>query len=84
MRDLHASFKVHPRAMAPVKRIEGLTLDDVYGTYSCAKARAYRYCKDLEKRFDGGITYGFVYMFDFANPDTGELITPFYNHAYYL
>lgn len=95
MRDINASFKVHPRATAPEKRIKGEHLDDVYGCYSAAKARAYMYCKDLEAEFDGfdgGITsynvFSFTYMFDFANPDTGELmrahITPTCNHAYYL
>lgn len=95
MRDINASFKVHPRAKAPAKRIEGEHLDDVYGSFSAAKARAYMYCRALEAEFDGfdgGITghnsQFFTYMFDFVNPDTGELmrahITPTYNHAYYL
>ena len=49
MRDINAIFKVHPRAAAPCKRIEGEHLDDVYGRYSPSKARAYGYCKALEK-----------------------------------
>ena len=51
-----------------------------------------RHLKNEFDGFDGGITshntFGFVYMFDFVNPDTGELmrahITPYHNHAYYL
>lgn len=95
MRDINASFTVHPRTKAPEKCIEGEHLDDVYGSFSTAKAHAYMYCKSLEAEFDGfggGITshntFSFSYMFDFVNPDTGELmrahITPSYNHAYYL
>ena len=31
----------------------GRTLDDVYGSYSSAKAQAYRYCVDLMRDYDG-------------------------------
>ena len=73
----------------------GVTLDDVYKTYSREKVVAYNYCRRLCEDLDGwnfaitsANTFCFSVMFDFAHPKTGELmrahITRGYNHAYYL
>lgn len=88
-------FTVHPYAKAPEKYCEGYVLADVYGTYSYRKEQAFKYCKALCERFNGWgfcitshSTFTFCAMFDFENPETGEImrahITPTYNHAYYL
>lgn len=88
-------FIVHPRAAAPRGRGIGVTLADVYGSHSARKDRAYGYCRRLCGDLGGwnfAITsvnsFAFCVMFDFAHPETGELmrahITPTYNHAYYL
>ena len=88
-------LRVHPRAAAPHCHGIGETLDDVYKIYSREKLAAYNYCREL---FDdlGGWAFAitsanstmFSVMFDFAHPDTGELmrahITRYNNHAYYL
>lgn len=88
-------FIVHPRAAAPATGGIGETLDDVYKSYSTRKAAAYNYCRRLcndlggwNFAISGANSEFFSVMFDFAHPDTGELmrarITPYYNHAYYL
>lgn len=88
-------FMVHPRAAAPRYTAIGETLDDVYGSCSVRKRSAYDYCLRLCHDLDGwnfAITgancFLFSVTFDFAHPDTGELmrahITKYYNHAYYL
>ena len=53
MLNVKHDFTVHPKAAAPGVRAIGHTLDDVYGSYSAAKAKAYRYCMDLCNRYDG-------------------------------
>lgn len=86
---------VHPRAAAPMCLGIGETLDDVYKTYSRDKLVAYNYCRRLCEDLGGwnfAITsaniFCFSVMFDFAHPETGELmrahITKAHNHAYYL
>lgn len=35
------------------KRSTTYSLDSAYGTYSSAKARAWRYCEDLMQKYDG-------------------------------
>ena len=88
-------FVVHPRAAAPIDRGIGVTLDDVYSTYSDGKAVAYNHCRLLCGDLGGwnfAITsaniFSFSVMFDFCHPESGELmrayITKDYNHAYYL
>ncbi len=58
MLNVKHDFTVHPKAAAPCVRDIGHTLDDVYGSYSIEKARAYTYCKELCDRYDG---YDFLY-----------------------
>lgn len=89
------NFTVHPKAAAPSVHAIGHTLDDVYGSYSVAKANAYNYCKWLCEQCDGHdfcITsanpVAFTVSFDFINPDDNRpmraIITRIYKHAYYL
>ena len=88
-------FTIHPKSAAPRVCAIGHTLDDVYGSYSAAKAQAYRYCTDLCDRYDGydfcitsANVFAFTVSFDFINPDNNRsmraIITRDYNHAYYL
>lgn len=92
---IRSEFTIHPKAKAPAYHSEGETLGEVYGRYSSAKDRAFRYCKDLCESVGGtGFcisshnTFGFTVMFDFENPDDGRMmrahITKAHNHAYYL
>ena len=95
MLNVKHDFTVHPKAAAPRVFAIGHTLDDVYGSYSIEKARAYTYCKELCERYDGydfcitaANTFAFTVSFDFINPDDNRpmraIITRAYNHAYYL
>ena len=88
-------FIIHPKTKAPNPLTIGNTLGDVYGRYSDAKADAYHACKKLCERCDGynfritsANTFAFTVSFDFINPDDNRamraIITPTYNHAYYL
>lgn len=95
-------FKLHPR-----KRVNATPktdwagrpmpkkLSECYGSYSNDKQRAYNYCVDLCKKYDGfnfcitGYnTFTFTVSFDFMHPETGEymraIITRDYNNAYYV
>ena len=47
MLNVKHDFTIHPKAAAPRVFANGHTLDDVYGSYSIKKARAYTYCKEL-------------------------------------
>lgn len=88
-------FTYHPRAKAPHMYIKGEYLWHVYSRYSVAKERAYEYCRKMCADL-GGFNFAitsystcmFTVMFDFAHPETGELmrahITPYYNHLYHL
>lgn len=95
MLNLKHDFTVHPDMAAPFVSAIGHTLDDVYGSYSVAKAQAYRDCKELCEKYDGygfcitsANTFMFTVSFDFINPDDNRpmraIITRTYNHAYYL
>ena len=88
-------FTLHPKATAPFMYCKGYTLSDVYDSWSDKKQRAYDYCRELYNDLDGwdfcisgSNCMTFSVMFDFENPETGELmrahITKDYNHAYYL
>ena len=94
MLNVKHDFTVHPKATAPHVCAIGYTLDDVYGSYSIEKARAYTYCKELCDRYDG---YDFVLhprtrsrsqsVSILSTPtitDPCAIITRTYNHAYYL
>ena len=68
--------------LARAARYEGLFLDDVYGSHSAAKARAYRECRDkctLNKGWDFHIcshnSQKFSVAWKFTNPETGEVMT---------
>ena len=88
-------FALHPKVDAPTMYCKGYTLSDVYDSWSAAKERAYDYCRRMYADLDGwnfcisgSNSMAFSVMFDFANPNTGELmrahITKCYNHLYYL
>lgn len=73
----------------------GNNLDDVYGSYSAAKARAWERCKSLCAELDGyylcitsANTYMFTAQFEFDNPENGRPmvchITPSRTYAMYL
>jgi hypothetical protein len=66
-------------------------LEDVYGRYSAAKAKAFRYCEELCEELNGrGLcimahnTMTFTVGFEFPHPETGEAciakITRDYNY----
>lgn len=95
MLNVKHDFSVHPNAAAPIVCAIGYMLDDVYGSYSAAKALAYRYCKDLCDKYEGynfcitsANLFAFTVSFDFINPDDKRpmraIITRTYKHAYYL
>lgn len=88
-------FKLHHKAAAPAMYCKGYTLSDVYDSWSDKKQIAFDYCRRMFNDLDGwnfcisgANCMTFSVMFDFKNPDTGELmrahITKDYNHAYYL
>lgn len=94
-RSVKEAFTVHPRAAAPGYRNEGERLEDVYGTCSGEKRRAYEYCRELCEEFHGeGFriaghnTFAFTVQFEFDDPESGRrmraMITRDYNHAYYI
>lgn len=67
-----------------------VTLDDCYGSYSCAKARAYEYCRERELEFssyDGVITghNSMTFSYAFTGWCDGKLyliyITKCYDYA---
>ena len=95
MLNVERDFTIHTKSAAPRVCAIGHTLDDVYGSYSDAKAQAYRYCTDLCVRYNGynfcitsANTFAFTVSFEFINPDDYRpmraIITRTYNHAYYL
>lgn len=102
MADLDEIFTVHPRnrvCRTPLYDWAGRTmprcLDEVYGSYSIAKAKAYRYWKQLSQELHGErfcITSHnsnfFSISFDFPNPETGEMMRAIATgrsaHAYYI
>ena len=88
-------FTVHPRAAAPRYRNEGYDLSSVYESFSKRKLKAWEYCIWLCNQVEGTWlairshnTFSFTVNFYFCNPDNGRemlaVITPSYNHAYYL
>ena len=73
----------------------GNSLDEVYGSYSAAKARAWKQCESLCAELDGfnlcvtsANTFKFTAQFEFANPENGRPmvchITPTQTYAMYL
>lgn len=93
--DIMRKFTVHPKAQAPVYHDEGWNLSAVYDSYSHAKERVWDYCVRLCNEVNGtGLairshnTFTFTANFYFYHPDNGRemlaIITPSYNHAYYL
>lgn len=74
---------------------QGRELSDVYGYFSCRKYNAYNACRSMCDELDGRDfcivshnTNVFCVAFQFADPDTGEVvqayITPTYNYYWYL
>lgn len=68
-------------------------LADAYGSYSSAKASAWKYCEDKCKRYDGRElkvlshnSFMFTAGFEFDNPETGAvslcIITPSRDFAF--
>lgn len=96
------SVILHPRKLVgrtPVLDCSGhpmpTILDEVYDSYSSAKAAAYKDCRGVFEKF-GGVhfcifshsQFVFTVDFDFPHPETGEMlrmhITPSYKHVYYI
>lgn len=99
--DIKNDFEFHPRkrcALAPTRNWNGNPMPSelwqVYEYhYSDAKRAAYNYCKQLCAKYNGWDfcitsfnTFCFSVAFNFANPQTGEImtarITKDHNHAY--
>lgn len=73
----------------------GNSLDEVYGSYSSAKAAAWEHCESLCSELDGRYlcitsanTFRFTAQFEFDNPENGRPmvchITPSQTYAMYL
>ena len=88
-------FTLHPRKDAPTKYSVAPNIWQAYDKPSGLKVAAWHKCENMCRELDGWglcITAAgcqtFSVMFDFANPETGELmrahITRDYNHLYYL
>lgn len=85
----HAPRKISYRQY--VHSYRNTKLEDVYGRYSNAKARAFRYCEELCRELNGydlcitaHNTMTFTVGFEFPHPETGEVcvakITRDYNY----
>jgi hypothetical protein len=85
----HAPRKISYRQY--VHSYRDTRLEDVYGRYSAAKAKAFRYCEELCKELNGydlcitaHNTMAFTVGFEFPHPETGEVcvakITRDYNY----
>ena len=86
--DYIGGFKFHPRKrVSALPNVDWsgrpfpTELDEVYGSFSDEKARAMRACKSACKDLQGRKfritshnTFGFCVAFEFANPETGELM----------
>ena len=89
------TFTLHPCKAAPFKCAIASNIWQAYDRPSNRKVKAWHDCEEMCRDCDG---YGlcitaagcqtFSVMFDFAHPETGELmrahITRDYNHLYYL
>lgn len=86
---------VHNQKCGYIGVRRGNNLDDVYGSYSAAKARAWERCKSLCVELDGyylcvtsANTFMFTAQFEFDNPENGRPmvchITPTQTYAMYL
>lgn len=102
MVDYRKLFIVHPRkrvGRTPLYDWAGRPmphcLDEVYGSYSIHKAKAYRYWKHISRELHGErfcITAHtcnfFSISFDFPNPETGEMMRAIATgrsaHVYYI
>lgn len=93
--DIMREFTIHPKAGAMHYRNEGYDLASVYECWSFKKDKAWQYCRWLCDQVNGtGLairshnTFTFTANFYFYHPDNGRemlaIITPSYNHAYYL
>lgn len=89
------TFRYHPRADAPTKSAIAPNIWQAYDKPSYLKVEAWHDCENMCRELDGfGLCITgagcqtFSVMFDFAHPETGELmrahITRDYNHLYHL
>ena len=78
--------------LASYQRSEKRYLSDCYNSFSNAKARAFSYCKEIERKFNGFEgrvcsfnTFSFTYAFEYTN-DEGVVclhyITPNYEYDF--
>lgn len=67
------------------KRSTASSLNDVYGTYSAEKGRAWKYCEELMREYDGhslkvisanGWMFSAGFMFEFEGKQMFMYITP--------
>ena len=88
-------FTLHPRKDAPTKHSVAPNIWQAYDKPSELKVAAWHDCENMCRELNGWNLcisavgcQTFSVMFDFINPDTGELmrahITRDYNHLYYL
>lgn len=88
-------FTLHPRKDAPRKHEVAPNIWQAYDRPSARKVAAWHDCENMCRECDGfglcitaASCQTFSVMFDFAHPETGELmrahITRDYNHLYYL
>ena len=89
------SFTYHPHKAAPAKTYVSSNIWEAYVKPSGRKVAAWHDCENMCRALDGfGLCITgagcqtFSVMFDFAHPETGELmrahITRDYNHLYHL
>ena len=79
---IKGSTKRGQNLLARAKHNEGTELYEVYGSYSSAKARAMKECKEKCSAMDGTNFHiishngwSFSVAWNFINPDTGEVMT---------
>lgn len=73
--------KANKARLAEYNRATATHLSEIYGTYSSAKARGFRWCvEDMEKhngfalRVFNGNTFKFCLAYQYADQETGEIM----------
>ena len=82
MEIINGASKRGQALLARAVRNEGTELSDVYGSWSAAKGRAMKECREKCKAVDGynfriisANRWAFSVAWNYINPDTGEIMT---------